>query len=341
MADASLELLMRRAAGWEQDFFEVEAFRVSTDDREGPVMPAGEVEVATEATVKVWVGGERIAAAGEGNGPVNALDAALRAALGRPLPGARAASTSPTTRCASSTRGKGTGAVTRVLIDSTDGERVVDHDRRRARTSSRRRGRRSIDSLRLRPAARRRVGSARRWLLPSTSAAHRSTKPRVYVSPPRGRGSWRADRPGELDGRQPSGTRLGTPGPDQGFALKLASASRAGWCSRPGERADDAIAGCIAIALRRASLFGRAPVIHDLTIAFTLWGFLDEAPAELTSVRKERFAAVASTHHYEELRALVDAVPDDILRMTPVEVAALVGVNPAYVLTLGDAAPAH
>ncbi len=49
----------------------------------------------------------------------------------------------------------------------------------------------------------------------------------------------------------------------------------------------------MAIALRRASLFGRAPMIHDLTVAFTLWGYLGEAPAELTSVRKERFAAVA------------------------------------------------
>ncbi len=166
-------------------------------------------------------------------------------------------------------------------------------------------------------------------------------KPRVYESPPRRLGSWRTDRPGEIDGLQPSGTQLGTPGPDQGYALKLARQFDGRLVLTAGESAEDAVAGCIAIALRRASLFGRSPMIHDLTLAFTLWGYLGEAPTELTSVRRERFAAVASTHHYEERRALVDAVPDDILRMTPVEVAALVGVTPTYVLTLGDAAPAH
>ena len=80
---------MRRAAGWEQDFFEVEAYRVSSYHREGPVMPDDEVEVSTEATVKLWVDGERIAAVGEGNGPVNALDAARAAGAQRPLPGPR------------------------------------------------------------------------------------------------------------------------------------------------------------------------------------------------------------------------------------------------------------
>ena len=51
---------------------------------------------------------------------------------------------------------------------------------------------------------------------------------------------------------------------------------------QPGESVDDAVSGCTAVALRRASLYGRAPVIHDLRIAFTIWGFLDAAPpAEL------------------------------------------------------------
>jgi len=161
-------------------------------------------------------------------------------------------------------------------------------------------------------------------------------KPRVYVSPPRRPDSWRADRPGEIDGLQPSGTQLGTPGPDQGYALKLARQFEGRLVLTPGESHEDAAAGCIAIALRRASLFGRSPMVHDLTVAFTLWGFLEEAPAELTTVRRERFAAVASPHHYEERRALVDAVPDDVLRMTVPEVAALVGVDPTCVLTFAD-----
>ncbi|MCB1272431.1 MAG: citramalate synthase [Microthrixaceae bacterium] len=80
-ADASLELLMRKATGWTQDFFDVEAYRVSSYHREGDASPTAGVDLATEATIKVWVDGKRIAAVGEGNGPVNALDEALRNAL--------------------------------------------------------------------------------------------------------------------------------------------------------------------------------------------------------------------------------------------------------------------
>src|SRR5690606_5545441 len=79
VADGSLELLMRRAGGWEQTFFELESFRVIVDH-------AGGGQVNTEATVKVRVNGDRIIATGEGNGPVNALDAALRAAIGPRFP---------------------------------------------------------------------------------------------------------------------------------------------------------------------------------------------------------------------------------------------------------------
>ena len=50
---------MLKATGWRQEFFEVEAYRVSSYHREGPVMPSGEIEIATEATIKLWVDGER------------------------------------------------------------------------------------------------------------------------------------------------------------------------------------------------------------------------------------------------------------------------------------------
>ena len=83
-ADASLELLMRRAAGWEHDFFRVESMRVITDE-----LPSG--DFTTEATVKVWVGPEdgdavRRVSTAEGNGPVNAIDKALRARSATPTP---------------------------------------------------------------------------------------------------------------------------------------------------------------------------------------------------------------------------------------------------------------
>ena len=122
-ADASLELLMRRAAGWDHEFFEVEAYRVSSYHREGPVTREDAVEVTTEATVKLWVNGERIAAVGEGNGPVNALDKAVRNALDGRYPALeRIHLTDFKVRVLDG--GSATGAVVRVLIDSTDGENV-------------------------------------------------------------------------------------------------------------------------------------------------------------------------------------------------------------------------
>jgi 2-isopropylmalate synthase len=120
VADASLELLMRRAGGWEQPWFEVESFRVITDDLAPDTTPG---DVTTEATIKVHVDGQRIVATAEGNGPVNALDSALRQALGVRHPAlAHVHLTDYKVRVLDTA--KGTGAVTRVLVDSTNGERT-------------------------------------------------------------------------------------------------------------------------------------------------------------------------------------------------------------------------
>jgi len=134
---------------------------------------------------------------------------------------------------------------------------------------------------------------------------------------------WRADRPGELTGRQPVGARLGSQGPDQGYVLVLARRLRPELQLRPGEHADDAMAGCVTIALRRASIFGRAPVIHDLRIALTMWGYLDpDPPAELVATRRRLFEGVGHVaHHYAEGRALADMAPEETLRSTPKQVA--------------------
>src|SRR5262249_47955338 len=118
-ADASLELLMRKASGWEQRFFRVESMRVITDE-----LPSG--DFTTEATVKVWVGdGDGAARPGqtaEGNGPVNAIDKAFRAALGAAYPQLdRVHLTDFKVRILDGATA--TGAVTRVLIDFTNGER--------------------------------------------------------------------------------------------------------------------------------------------------------------------------------------------------------------------------
>jgi 2-isopropylmalate synthase len=114
-ADASFELLARRMLGNVPQFFAVDSFRVMVERRHNAL---GELVTVSEATVKVRIDGETVLSVGEGNGPVNALDKALRKDLGpyqsfindlelvdykvRILTG-------------------GTDAVTRVLIESRDG----------------------------------------------------------------------------------------------------------------------------------------------------------------------------------------------------------------------------
>jgi 2-isopropylmalate synthase len=124
-ADASLELLLRGATGWRQDYFRLESFRVVTERRERRTEESGEpeVEMVTEATVKVHVGKERILAVAEGNGPVHALDCALRKAVEPYFDSLRRIRlTDFRVRVLDSAAG--TAATTRVLIDSSDGERT-------------------------------------------------------------------------------------------------------------------------------------------------------------------------------------------------------------------------
>jgi 2-isopropylmalate synthase len=125
-ADASLELLMREAGGWQQPYFRLEGYRVTTYHRHplrgGKPIEDGESIVDTEATVKVWAGDERRVAVGEGNGPVNALDEALRSVLRVRYPAIdRIHLTDYRVRVLEGAAA--TKAVVRVLIDSTDGDR--------------------------------------------------------------------------------------------------------------------------------------------------------------------------------------------------------------------------
>jgi 2-isopropylmalate synthase len=131
VADGSLELLLRRATGWVADYFAVESFRVITDHGErseikgGAGAPTADAMggVTTEATVKVHVGPERVVAVAEGNGPVNALDGALRGAIGAKFPALDHIHLTDY-RVRVLDTGRGTGAVTRVLVDTTDGQRT-------------------------------------------------------------------------------------------------------------------------------------------------------------------------------------------------------------------------
>jgi 2-isopropylmalate synthase len=124
-ADGSLELLMRQAGGWQQDYFQLESFRVIVEripqPGQEPHSNVGTGDVLTEATIKIHVDGERMIATGEGNGPVNALDQALRQAIGRKFPQLGSIHLTDFKVRVLDTE-KGTGAVTRVLIDSTNGD---------------------------------------------------------------------------------------------------------------------------------------------------------------------------------------------------------------------------
>ena len=115
VADASFELLLRNATGWQQDFFTLESFRVIVEKQ-------ADGDVTTEATIKLETRGERIIATAEGNGPVNALDQALRTAIGQAHPALAGIHLTDYKVRVLDTH-KGTGAVTRVLLDSADEER--------------------------------------------------------------------------------------------------------------------------------------------------------------------------------------------------------------------------
>jgi 2-isopropylmalate synthase len=112
-ADGSFDLLIRRETGEYEPLFRLEAWRVLVEKRE-------DGKVQTEATIKIWVGGERYLRTAEGNGPVNALDKALRSAIGEQYPHLRDIElVNFKVRILDET--KGTGAVTRVLLDASDG----------------------------------------------------------------------------------------------------------------------------------------------------------------------------------------------------------------------------
>jgi hypothetical protein len=144
---------------------------------------------------------------------------------------------------------------------------------------------------------------------------------RSYESPPRRPGSWRATRPGDSLTGFDLGERFGAPGPDQGYIWVLARRFRGQLQLASDEREEDALAGAVAVALKRASLLGRAPIQDDLAVALTVWGFLGDAPPDLIAYRQPLFTEVANPHHYPEQRHIVDLVPDDVLRLSPQEIS--------------------
>jgi 2-isopropylmalate synthase len=115
-ADGSFELLLRKETGEYEPLFRLEAWRAIVEKR-------ADGRVETEATIKIWVDGERYVRTAEGNGPVNALDRALRDALVEIHPHL-ADIDLVNFKVRILDEAKGTGAITRVLLDASDGEQV-------------------------------------------------------------------------------------------------------------------------------------------------------------------------------------------------------------------------
>jgi 2-isopropylmalate synthase len=115
-ADASFDLLLREELAPHEPLFRLESFRVIVEKRE-------DGKAVVEATIKVHVGGERVISTAEGNGPVNALDTALRQAIARTYPHLSDIEL-VNYKVRILDENKGTGAVTRVLLDASDGEDV-------------------------------------------------------------------------------------------------------------------------------------------------------------------------------------------------------------------------
>jgi 2-isopropylmalate synthase len=112
-ADGSFDLLIRKETGDYRPLFTLESFRVIVEKR-------ADGRVETEATIKIWIEGERYVRTAEGNGPVHALDRALRDAIGTLHPHVRDIEL-VNFKVRILNEKSGTAAVTRVLLDSSDG----------------------------------------------------------------------------------------------------------------------------------------------------------------------------------------------------------------------------
>lgn len=124
---------------------------------------------------------------------------------------------------------------------------------------------------------------------------------------------WAPHRPGEFDprnGRHPRGT-----GPDQGYLALLAEPYIDRFVLFEGEQVDDVLTAAVAIGMRRAAFFGRAPVAKDLEYALSVFGYLAPAPKELVEARRKLVGGV--THDAWRRNELLERFTDDMLRMTP------------------------
>ncbi|MGH9294953.1 MAG: hypothetical protein ACRD0B_06445 [Acidimicrobiales bacterium] len=155
-----------------------------------------------------------------------------------------------------------------------------------------------------------------------SSTAVRDTR-RLAAPPP-----WLAHRPADFaDDPHPSRRpNTGIPGPDQGYALLLAERFASRLRLGEGEHAEDVLMGAVMIGLRRAALFGRAPVSADIELGLNLFGYLYGVSEEIVDARARYFSGAAND--YWQQRDLAEWVPESTLRMTPAQVRVVLEDEP-------------
>jgi hypothetical protein len=126
---------------------------------------------------------------------------------------------------------------------------------------------------------------------------------------------WEAERPGDLGPGQPQGDLLGTPGPNVGFAYTLVEQAKDRFHLGEHEDIHDVGPVIAELAGRRAALFGRAPVMRDITHAAMILGYEGNASAEWITART--LLVQEAGHSYPKRRAIVDSVPEHALRSGP------------------------
>lgn len=142
-------------------------------------------------------------------------------------------------------------------------------------------------------------------------------RPQPHPAPAR---RWRPGRPGDLTSPDdmPWGGAFGTIGPDAGYALNLVRSRRIPLA--PGEHRHNAEAAVTAVAIARASRFGRAPTNEDVDVALLLFGYDDRdlPPAMVASLAEDRVRWFANIgHDAAARRELVASVPLSVLDSKP------------------------
>ncbi len=126
--------------------------------------------------------------------------------------------------------------------------------------------------------------------------------------------AWEANRAGDLPTGQPDGPLYGKPGPNVGFATKLAHGRSDRMHLRDHEALEDALPVVSELGMRRAASFGRAPTVHDIDWAIRLMGYDRPVGDDFDW----RLPAVEGAHEeWPRRREIVNVVPDELLRLAP------------------------